>query len=269
MSDLNPSSEISEQLPTSVSEGEGASGEMHLLDHIAELRSRLIHSVAAILIGAVCAFFVSNNFFEILAVPFRSAFEGFDLIGTGPAEAFILRLKVSFFAGLLLVSPYIFYQIWLFVAPGLYEHERRIVFPFILATTSLLLIGVSFCYFIVLPFAFDFFLEQYQIIGVTPTIRISEQLDITLKAMIGFGIVFEFPVLAYFLGRLGIITDTMLIEGMRYAVVFSFLIAAFLTPPDVLTQFLMAGPLMVLYTLSIYVVRFSAPKEDPESKESS
>ncbi|MCB0310408.1 MAG: twin-arginine translocase subunit TatC, partial [Bdellovibrionales bacterium] len=180
------------------------------------------------------------------------------IIGTGPAEAFILRIKVSFFSGIILGSPYIFYQLWLFVAPGLYESERKLAIPFMLATTGLFLLGVWFCYEVIFPFAFDFFKQQYEAVAVTPAIRMTEHLSLVVKGLLGFGIVFEMPVLAFFLGKLGWITDEMMIKGFRYAVVIIFIASAMLTPPDVLTQFLMAIPLIMLYGLSILIVRWTS-----------
>jgi len=161
-----------------------------------------------------------------------------------------------------------FIQVWLFISPGLYEHERRYVLPFVLATSALFFVGVWFSFDIVLPFAFDFFKKRYDIIGVTPRIRISEHLSLILKAMLGFGAVFEMPVLAFLLGRLGVIDHLFLLRGFRYAVVLIFIISAILTPPDVLTQLLMAGPLLLLYGLSILIVKFTGrPKLKVQDQE--
>jgi sec-independent protein translocase protein TatC len=181
------------------------------------------------------------------------------LIGTGLAEAFVLKLKVALFAGIVLSSPFLFFQLWLFVAPGLYAAERRLVVPFVASTTSLFLLGVWFCYEWVFPFAFEFFRGEYASIGVTPTVRISEHLALMIQGLVGFGAVFQLPVLAFFLARLGIIDERTLIGGTRYAIVAIFILSAVLTPPDVLTQFLMAGPLLLLYGISILVVRFTTP----------
>ena len=172
-----------------------------------------------------------------------------------------LRLKVAIFSGLIVASPFVFYQVWLFIAPGLYDEERRLAAPFLIGTTTLFLVGVAFCYYVVLPFAFEFFRTQYEAIGVTPTIRISEHISIIIKAVLGFGIVFEMPILAYFLGRAGILSSALLRDGRRYAIVIIFVLSAVLTPPDVLTQLLMVGPLMILYELSILIVRKTEQKQ--------
>lgn len=230
---------------------------MDLFEHIGELRKRLIISAVAIVALAGIAFMYANPLFQLASEPFFSAFPDKQLIGTGPAEAFILKLKVAFFGGFMLALPIIFWQLWLFIAPGLYEHEQRLVLPFVFFTTIMFLGGVVFCFTVVMPFAYEFFEKQYTSIGVQPTIRISEHLALLLKAMFGFGLVFEMPVLAFLLGRIGLITAATLIQGARYAVVIIFLLAAILTPPDVLTQFLMAGPLLLLYGLSILIVKFT------------
>lgn len=228
-----------------------------LFDHLRELRKRLLYAGIAIGICAAFAFIAASELFAILTAPFYASFGDFSLIGTGPAEAFVLKLKAAFFAGMLLSTPVLFTQIWLFIAPGLYEHERKMAIPFVLTTSVLFLIGVAFAYTIVVPFAFAFFRDEYLSIGVTPTIRISEFLSITLKILIGFGLIFEVPIIAYFLGRLGVITDTFLIQYFRHALVLMFVVAALLTPPDIITQFLMAGPLVLLYILSIVIVRYT------------
>lgn len=232
-------------------------GEMSLLGHLAELRRRLI--ISLLTVGFFSALCYSNaaEIFYALAAPYLSASPSAELIGTGHAEAFILKLKVAVFAGILLSSPILFQQTWLFIAPGLYESEKKLALPFIFISTVLFIFGVSFCYLAVLPVTFNFFYSEYVSIGVKPNIRISEHLSLVLRLTLGFGAIFEVPVLAYFLGRLGIVTDKQLISSMRYAVVIIFIISAILTPPDVLTQFLMAGPLLLLYGASIFVVRFA------------
>ena len=220
-------------------------GDMDLFGHLRELRRRLVNSLLAILVGAIVAYSFTTEIFDFLSRPYFDAFPDNILIGTGLAEAFILKLKVAFFAGIVLSSPVLFLQLWLFIAPGLYDRERRLVFPF----------------------AFEFFREEYISIGVTPTVRISEHLALMVQGLVGFGAVFQLPVIAFFLGRLGIIDAQTLIGGARYAIVIIFIVSAILTPPDVLTQFLMAGPILLLYGLSILVVRYTAtsPEADKEA----
>lgn len=237
---------------------------MDLLDHLRELRKRLILSILAVLLASTIGYFYTGPVFRLLSGPYFEAFPGQIMIGTGPAEAFVLRLKLSVFSGIMLASPFLFLQLWLFVSPGLYSEEKRLVVPFLLSTTLLLLGGVWFCYQVVMPFSFAFFYDQYRELGITPTITISEHMSFMTWGILGFGLVFEMPVVAYFLAKLGTIDSRMLIGGFRYAVVVIFVVAAVLTPPDVLTQFLMAGPLLILYGISIVVVHFTRPIDRPE-----
>ena len=238
---------------------------MGFLEHLGELRTRLITCAIAITLLACVSYSFSEWLFNLLTRPYFNAFAHDTLIGTGPAEAFMLRIKVSFFSGLLLSLPVLFYQLWMFVAPGLYHEERRLVLPFVVISSLLFAAGASFCYKIIFPFAFDFFKEQYQAIGLTPAIRMTEHLSVMVQGMLGFGLVFEMPVAAYFLGRAGIINHRMMISGLRYAIVIIFIAAGVLTPPDVLTQFLMALPLLALYGISILIVKYcgSAVASEP------
>ncbi len=232
--------------------------EMGLFEHLNELRRRLVYSAAAICVGAVIAYAYSMQVFTLLSAPYYAAFPGGVLIGTGPAEAFMIRLKVALFVGALIVSPVLFAQVWLFISPGLYEQERKMFIPFLLITTLLFLLGIWLCYAQVLPLAYQFFHAEYQATGLTPNIKISEHLSMMVSAMLGFGIVFEMPLLAYLLGRLGVIDHHTLINGGRYAIVSIFVVSAVLTPPDVLSQFLMATPLLILYGVSILVLKYTA-----------
>jgi sec-independent protein translocase protein TatC len=181
--------------------------------------------------------------------------------------AFFVALKVSFFAGILMALPVILWQLWLFIAPGLYEHEKKMVLPFVVGGSVMFLIGVLFAYYIVTPFGFQFLITFGSFL-YTPLINIEDYVGFFTKIMLGFGIAFELPVVAYFLALLGLITDRTLKEFFKYAVVIIFLLAALLTPPDVLTQLLMAGPLILLYGLSILIVRWVNPyKEEDEEEE--
>ncbi|MBN8548096.1 MAG: twin-arginine translocase subunit TatC [Deltaproteobacteria bacterium] len=234
-------------------------GEMELMEHLQELRGCIVRIFIAVCIGATISYEYSTEIFDILSRPYFAAFSNASLIGTGPAEALILKLKVAFFCGIILSGPYIFYQLWLFIAPGLYENEKRMAVPFVASTSVLFLIGAWFCYHYIIPVAFSFFHDQYVSIGLTPTIKVSEHLSMMLQSMVGFGAVFEMPVLAYFLARLGVVNHRMMLSGARYAVVIIFIVSAVLTPPDVLSQMLMAGPLCVLYGLSILIVKYTTP----------
>lgn len=231
--------------------------QMSLVEHLRELRRRLVYCAGAIVIGTCIAYAYSEQIFHLLTSIFYRNFEGGALIGTGPAEAFMLKLKVAIFAGIVLMSPFILLQVWLFIAPGLYAREKRLAIPFVLCGTALFGLGVWFCYQIVLPLSLAFFAAEYQSIEVTPQVRISEHLSILMKALIGFGVAFELPVIAFFLGCLGVVTSQQMIAFSRYAIVAIFVVAGVLTPPDAITQLLMAGPLLILYGLSIVVVKIT------------
>lgn len=248
---------------TNPAAAELAHSEMSLFDHLRELRKRIFYSTFGILVGSIIAYSYTPEILKLLSAPFDQAFHNASLIGTGPAEAFVLKMKMAIFAGILVSSPFSFFQFWLFISPGLYEREKKWVLPFVIAASLLFLLGVWFCYVAVLPVAFDFFAEEYRSIGIAPTLRVSEHLSVVAQGLIGFGAVFETPILAFVLGRAGFITHRTLIEFGRYAVVVIFIIAAVLTPPDVLSQLLMAGPLLVLYGLSIGILYFTA-RQPPE-----
>lgn len=235
---------------------------MSLIDHLRELRSRLIVVLASIIAASIGGYFISHQIFDLLSAPYFGAFPASALIGTGPHEAFMLRIKVAIFTGIVISAPVIFHQFWKFVAPGLHAHERRLMAPFVAAASILFFAGIYFCYAKILPLTLAFFYDQYREIGVTPTIRITEHLTFIIKLTVGFGALFEMPVAAYFLGKAGIIDHKFLLRYTRHAAVAMFIIGAVLTP-DVFTQTLMAVPLMGLYGLSILVVKLTEPRVEP------
>lgn len=228
-------------------------GEMPFLEHLAELRTRLLHSLVAITIGATIAYFWAGDIMTLMTRPIRISFPELKLIGTGPAEAFMCRLNVSIAGGVLIASPYCFLQIWMFVAPGLLQKERQLAVPFITASTMFFLSGISFCYFLVLPTAFDFFSSEFVDLGLSPDIRIGEYLPFMVKLLLVFGIVFELPLVAYFMARAGILKSALLLKWVRHAIVAAFIIAGVLTPPDVVSQTMMVCPLLAIYGISIAI----------------
>jgi sec-independent protein translocase protein TatC len=234
---------------------------MTFLGHLSELRTCLIHASAAIFLTSVCSFYWASQIFSFISTPIRDNFKGVDLIGTGPAEAFIVKLKVAFVAGIIISSPYSFLKLWHFISPGLYDKEKRLAIPFVLASTFFFLLGVSFCYFLILPFAFNFFQTEFSSIGIKPTIKIGEYLSFTVKLLFVFGLAFEMPVLSFLLSKLGLLSSKWLISKARYAVIVVFILAAILTPPDVVTQVLLALPLMLLYGLCILIAFWGEKKE--------
>jgi sec-independent protein translocase protein TatC len=230
---------------------------MPLMEHLTELRTRLIHSVIAIGVGFLIAYAVDDWLFKLLTYPLRAAAHGkVLLIGTGVGEAFFTKLKVALIAGLFIASPAVFLEIWKFIAPGLYESERRLAKPFVIFATIFFLAGGYFCWAVVFRIGYSFFLQQYASIGVTPTLRISEYLAFSAKLLLAFGITFELPIFAFFLTRAGLIDHHMMTHHFRYAVLAIFVVAVALTPPDMISPFLLAIPLMALYGLSIGVSWF-------------
>ncbi len=181
--------------------------------------------------------------------------------------AFFVALKVSFFAGILGALPFILYQLWLFIAPGLYENEKQMVYPFVIGGAFMFFVGVLFAYYVVTPFGFQFLITFGSFL-YTPLINIEDYVGFFTKILAGFGLAFELPVVAYTLGKIGLITDKSLKEFFKYAVIIIFILAALLTPPDVLTQMLMAAPLIILYGLSIIILKYVNPHvEDDDDEE--
>jgi len=227
---------------------------MPLIEHLKELRTRLIRCAIAVAVGFVIAYCFVEQLFSALTWPLRDVSGGHVLlIGTGIGEAFFTKIKVALIAALFIASPAVLYEVWKFIAPGLYESERRMARPFVFFTTVFFILGGYFCWAVVLKIGYAFFLKQYASIGVTPTIRISEYLTFSAKLLLAFAITFEMPAFAYFLTRFGVIDYHFLVRQMRYAILAIFIISAALTPPDFISQFLLAIPLLALYGLSIGV----------------
>jgi sec-independent protein translocase protein TatC len=226
---------------------------MPLTAHLEELRTRIIRALLATVAGGALAWVVIERIVSFLLAPLAALRPGESLIiGTGVTEAFFTKLKVAVIAGIFLASPVIFYQLWRFVAPGLYEREKRVALPFSVAASIFFVSGAAFCYWLVFPVAFSFFLDEFASIGVAAQIRVSEYLSFASRMLLAFGVTFELPVVTFFLARIGLVTHRTLITWWRYAIVVIFIVAAVLTPgPDVASQMMMATPLLILYALSI------------------
>ena len=247
-----------------------------LRPHLVELRKRLGLSVLSVFIAFIIAFVFHEAILAWVTAPLNEALDEVAHLSKKAAEgmvtthqvggAFFVALKVSFFAALLGALPYILYQIWLFVAPGLYSNEKKMVLPFVVGGTIMFGIGVLFAYYIVTPFGFQFLITFGSFL-YTPLINIEDYVGFFTKIMMGFGIAFELPVFAYFLALLGLVTDQTLKDFFKYAVLIIFVLAALLTPPDVLTQLLMAAPLIILYGVSILIVRAVNPHIEEEGEE--
>ena len=239
-----------------------------LKPHLVELRKRLAISVITVLVMFFVMFSVWQPILEWMTQPLTQVLpKGSSVVFTKLQEPFFTALKVAFFTGFIASLPMIFWQIWMFIAPGLYEHEKKMVVPFVLGATVMFISGGAFAYYIVVPFGFTFLVNfGSQLFTALPSI--GEYVSFFTKLIIGFGIAFELPVITFFLASIGLVTDQTLKEFFRYALVIIFLISALLTPPDVLTQFLMAGPMILLYALSIFIAKVVNPyKEDEEEEE--
>lgn len=237
------------------------------LSHLEELRRRLIFSAIAVGIGFVCCYAFAEELFGFLLMPLKSELpEGDRLIFTNLPEMFLAYLKTAFIAGLLLASPVIFYQLWKFVAPGLYQHERKYGFSFVICSTILFICGALFGYFIVFPFGFKFFLGYAnENIQALPSVK--QYFGFAIRLLLAFGIVFELPVIIFFLSRMGIVDVAFLRKKRKYALLLAFAMAAILTPPDVITQCMMAIPLILLYEIGILVAWLGESKKSEEKGE--
>lgn len=253
-----------------------------LKPHIAELRKRLGISVAAVIVLFFVMFSFHEPIMQWLTAPLNAALDEVAKIAPNAAKGmvtttqvggtFFVALKVAFYAALLAALPVVLAQIWLFVAPGLYDNEKKMLYPFIFGGTTMFLIGALFAYYIVTPFGFNFMIE-FGAFEFVPLINIEDYVDFIAKIMMGFGIAFELPVVSYFLALLGLVNDRQMAGFFRYAIVLIFMLSAILTPPDVLTQTLMAIPLTLLYGVSILIVRAVNPappiEEDIEDSDES
>ncbi len=232
--------------------------------HLEELRKRLIVCFIAVGIGFVLSYGFKEKLFQILTRPLISVMQtGDKLIFTGLPEAFFTYLKVALFSGIILSTPVIFYQFWMFVAPGLYEKEKQHMIPIVFLSTFFFVGGSFFGYFIVFPYGFKFFLGfASEIIRPLPSMR--EYLSFASKLLLAFGLVFELPLIITFLAKLGIVSVSFLKKNRKYALLLFFMGAAILTPPDVVTQVMMALPLIVLYEISIIGARIFGKKKSEE-----
>jgi sec-independent protein translocase protein TatC len=246
----------------------GGAGKMSFLDHLDELRRRIVYSVVAVFAGFVFAFFFVEDIFNFVMAPMQALLtDGQLLIYTEPTEGFILRIKLAAMGGLLLALPVVASQLWLFIAPGLYSHEKRYAIPFVVLSTVCFISGVAFSHVVVFPLTWAFFASFTSDI-VTFQPRIAPAFSIYLRLLLAFGFVFQMPVLVLFLARMGVLTARFMIRHFKYAVLIIFIISAVATPGgEVVTQIAMAGPLTILYGLSIILAwifgkKRRAPEDD-------
>jgi sec-independent protein translocase protein TatC len=227
---------------------------MSFLEHLDELRTRLTISAIAVVVGFLIAFAFSSYVFDFIMKPLQAALPpGGKLIYTDPAEAFLLYLKISALAGTVIAAPVVIWQLWLFIAPGLYQHEKRYAIPFVLISSFFFVCGAAFSHFLVFPFAWRFF-ASFNTDYVQFMPRIAPAFSLYSKLMLAMGAVFQMPTLVFFLARMGVVTGRQLLHYTKYAILIIFIVAAIITPgPDVVSQCLVAAPMLMLYAVSILI----------------
>jgi sec-independent protein translocase protein TatC len=243
--------------------------EMPLLEHLAELRRRLLWSAAAFILAFLVCYHFAPRIYDFLAAPLAHALEARgqkpQLIYTALYEAFFTYIKVAIFAAAFVSFPVVATQLWLFIAPGLYRKEKRAMLPFLVVTPVLFFAGGALAYYVIFPTAWKFLLSFQDTapgsdVQIQLMAKVSDYLNIVMKLIFAFGLSFELPVLLTLLGKVGIITSAGLKKYRRYAYVGCFILAALLTPPDILTQCLLAGPLILLFEISVFSVKLVEPK---------
>ena len=234
--------------------------EMTLIEHLTELRTRLIRSLLAIALGFIITYSFSLKIFEVLKKPVG------DLVFLSPTEAFFTRLKVSFFAGFLLALPYILWETWGFVSIALKKHERKYTILFVVFALIFFILGGSFGFFVILPLGLRFLLG-YGLPGVSPMLSVGKYTSFVIAVILVFGTVFEMPLFFLFLAKLGVVTPRFMSKNRPYIVLIIFILAALLTPPDVVTQVLLALPMLVLYEISLILVKIVVRKKEERQKE--
>ena len=244
---------------------------MHFLEHIEELRKRIIYALISIVIFFIPCYFFSKEIFDFLMSPIiRAMPEGSTLIFTRPAEGFLTYLKVAIFASFFCSFPIILYQVWSFVSPGLYKKEKKIAIPFIFFGTTFFLCGALFCYAVAAPQGFRFLLGEYTTEYVRALPSIKEALSFLMSLMVGFGLIFEFPLIIFVLSRFGIVNSKFLREKRKYSFLISAILAAFITPTtDAVSMMFMLIPLFIFYEIGIVVAWIFGKKkvEKPEEQE--
>ena len=248
--------------------------EVGFVSHLVELRKRLIHSIIFLSILFVICYYFSEHIYGFLVDPYAEAVKNDEinrrLIFTALQETFLTYLKVAFFAAFFITSPFILIQIWKFIAPGLYNHEKKAIVPYLVVTPVLFLLGGMLVYYLIMPLAIKFFLS-FESAGINTSLpiqleaKVNEYLSLVMKLIFAFGLSFQLPVVLSLLARVGIINSTFLKKRRKYVVVIIFATAAILTPPDPITQIGLAIPLLILYELSIFSVSIIEKKQEEKN----
>ena len=241
-------------------------GRMSFLEHLDELRRRLIHCAVALFVGVIIAFFFLDRLFEFVFVPLQQTLPpGGSFITTEAPEYFMLYLKVGLLSGLFVALPYIVWQLWLFIAPGLYAHEKRFAIPFVLFASIFFIGGAAFAHYVAFPFTWKFFIDFSRGGFVQMMPKIGPTFSLYVRVVLAFGAIFQMPTVVFFLARMGVVNARFLIRNVKYAVLIIFILAAVLSPGgDLASQFIMAGPMLVLYLFSILIAWIFGKKKKRE-----
>ncbi len=243
-----------QKLPGEPDDDEGLDGRMTFLEHLDELRRRLTHAVIGLVVGFVLAFAIVDRVSRMVFARLAADVPNNSLIFTDPGEAFFLWIKIAALTGVLLSSPFLMWQVWLFIAPGLYANEKKFAIPFVASSSALFITGAAFSHYVVFPFAWKFFASfSNDYLQFMP--RVEPVFSLYVKLLLGMGLVFQMPVLMLVLGRLGVVSARFLVRNIKYAVLVILVLAALITPDgSPVTQVLVAGPLFGLYLVGIGVV---------------
>ena len=249
------------QLPPDEEDDTSVAGKMSFLEHLDELRKRIVRSCLAIAFGVLATFYWIQPIFNFILAPTRKALPpGVKLIYTEPGEAFSLYITVALIAGVVVAAPFIMYQVWMFIAPGLYSNEKRLAIPFVVFTTAGFVFGAAFNHYIAFPFMMAFF-ASFNTVDLAFMPKLEEVFGLYSKMLIGMGIVFQMPTVVYFLAKMKLITARFLVAHFKYAFLIIFIVAAVITPTgDMMTQTIFAAPMVGLYLLSIVIAWVVGPK---------
>ena len=240
------------------------SGQMSFLDHLEELLKRIINSLIAVGVALAVCWTFADYLFKAVQRPILKAGVS-SLIVSSPTEGFNLELKLALMAAVFLASPFVLGQVWLFISPGLYKHERRYALPFIFFSSLLFVVGGLFGYFVAFPFALRFLLEWEKNMGVTALINATQYFDLFIMVELGLAIIFEIPAVIFVLSRIGLVSGSFLLRNTRYAILAAFIIAAVITPTtDIPNMMMMAGPMVLLYMLGVLVAYLFGKKRTRE-----
>ena len=238
-------------------------GQMSFLDHLEELRKRIINALIAIGVAFAVCWAFSNDIFQFISAPIRSA--GVPLNMLRPTEGFSLSMKLSFMGAVFLASPVIMAQVWSFIAPGLYKHEKRYALPFIVSSSLLFVLGGAFGFYIAFPFALQYLIQWGRDMGMNMMISASEYYDLFIMIELGLGVIFQIPAVIFVLARIGLVSAGFLLKNTKYAILISFVVAAIITPTsDIPNMMVMAVPMITLYLIGIVVAFLFGKKREPK-----